>query len=142
LCYKASGQTIPGTAQPGAVERALQPQLPALRQDRIQIPAPSGFDTPKGAENFHFVLKQVSVGGVTPVSNDAVAATYSALIGHDVTLTQIFEAARGITDLYAIPGRPEIWSARCRTTAPTPRPAARRTSPPPSSTGIPSAWVR
>ena len=95
---------IPGTAQPGAVERTLQQKLPVAHEDRIQIPAPEGFGTPQGAESFHFTLHHVAVDGATALPADAVAATYTSLIGHDVTLAQIYDVARQITDLYSKAG--------------------------------------
>ena len=95
---------IPGTAQPGAVERTLQQQLPTVHQDHIQIPAPSGFATPPGAETFHFTLQQIVVDGASALPADAVAATYAELIGKDVSAAQIYDVARRITDLYSKAG--------------------------------------
>ena len=95
---------IPGTAQPGAVERTLQQKLPAAHEDRIQLPAPEGFGTPQGAENFHFTLHQVVVDGANALPADAVAATYGSLIGRDATLAQIYDVARRITNLYSKAG--------------------------------------
>jgi hemolysin activation/secretion protein len=107
LLVVASAQAapnIPGTAQPGAVERTLQQKLPVAHEDRIQLPAPEGFGTPQGAESFHFTLHQVVVDGANALPADAVAATYGPLLGHDVTLAQIYDVARHITGLYAKAG--------------------------------------
>ena len=76
-------------AQPGAVVRTLQQQLPVAHEDRIQIPEPAGFGTPQGAESFHFALHQVVVEGANALPAEAVAATYNALLGPNVTLAQI-----------------------------------------------------
>jgi hemolysin activation/secretion protein len=75
-----------------------------MHQNQIKIPAPQGFGTPRGAENFHFVLKRVEISGAHALSSDAIATTYKSLIGQDVTLARIFEVARAITDLYSKSG--------------------------------------
>ena len=100
----ASAQSVPGTVRPGSIERTLQPALPEIRQDQIQIPAPQGFGTPRSAENFTLTVKRIEVDGATALPPDAIAAVYRPLIGQNVPLTKIFEAARAITDLYTKAG--------------------------------------
>ena len=97
-------QSIPGTVQPGAVERALQQKAPEFRNEQIDVPAPSGFGTPAGAENFHFTLRQVELDGARTIHPEELSSAYAGLIGHDVTLAQIFDSARRITAAYAQAG--------------------------------------
>lgn len=97
-------QSVPGTVQPGAVERTLQSKVQELRDDRIEVPAPQGFGAPSGAENVHFSLRSVELIGVQSIDPDRLSAAYAGLIGHDVTLAQIFDSARQITASYAKAG--------------------------------------
>lgn len=100
----AAAQSIPGTAQPGAVERVLQQKAPELRNDQIVVPAPSGFTTPAGAESFHFTLRRVDLKGAHAVAQEQLAAAYAGLIGREISLADLFEAARRITAAYAQAG--------------------------------------
>ncbi|GAA0529910.1 hemolysin activation/secretion protein [Rhizomicrobium palustre] len=91
---------VPSQVAPGAVERTLQQKLPTAHEDRIQIPAPSGFDTPQGAEKVHFTLSRIDLSGNTAVPSSRLASAYAGLIGKDVSLADVFAVARKITDQY------------------------------------------
>ena len=100
----APAQSIPGTVRPGSIERTLQPALPEIHQDRIEIPAPQGFGTPRSADNFTLTVSRIEINGATALPADVIAGAWRPLIGQKVPLTKIFEAARAITDLYAKAG--------------------------------------
>jgi len=101
---EAVGQVVPalpGAVQPGGVERSLEQRLPSVAPDTVRIPSPQGFEAPAGAEKFHFVLRHITITGAHALSGDQLKLAYQALIGRDVTLADIYAAARAITDLYA-----------------------------------------
>jgi hemolysin activation/secretion protein len=104
VSISATAQSVPGTVRPGSVERTLRPALSEIPQDRIQIPAPQGFGTPRSAETFTLTVKRIEVDGATALPPEVIAGAYRPLIGQKVPLTKIFEAARAITDLYAKAG--------------------------------------
>jgi hemolysin activation/secretion protein len=97
----AASPALPGSVQPGAVERSLQNKLPAPAQDRVSIPAPQGFEPPAGAAGFRFTLHAVTITGAQALGDAALRSSYAALLGKDITLADLYGVARAITDLYS-----------------------------------------
>lgn len=100
----AQPAAIPNPVRPGAVERSLQQALPTYHDDHVDLPAPSGFTTPQGAETFHFTLKTLTVKGAGALPPDVINAITAPLLNKDVTLAQVYDVARKITDAYAAAG--------------------------------------
>jgi hemolysin activation/secretion protein len=101
----ALAQALPGTVTPGAVERELKEKLPPPpKSESIRIPAPEGFGTPQGAEKFHFTLHAINIKGATAIPQGELQALYAPLIDKEISLAQVFETARKITDLYTNEG--------------------------------------
>ena len=100
----ALAQQVSDTVAPGAVERSLERRLPQVGEDRVNIPPPQGFEAPPGAGDIRFVLRRVELAGATAIPEHDLARAYASLIGKDVSLADVFRAARAITDLYASAG--------------------------------------
>ena len=97
----ASAQTpLPGTVQPGQIERQFQkPPEPRAAPGPIQIPATTQ-QPPANAESIRFVLRQVTLEGVTAYAPDDLRPTYAEHLGREVTLAEIYRIADALSARY------------------------------------------
>lgn len=95
------GQGLPGPVAPGRIEQQFQPlPQPQATQPSVLPEVPEGAAAPAGAENVHFVLRGITLDGVTVYPADAFTALYGDWLGKDITLAQIFTLATEITARY------------------------------------------
>jgi hemolysin activation/secretion protein len=93
-------QERPGTVQPGQIERQLEkPPEPTAQPGAIAIPE-AGQTPPPNAAEITFVLKQLTIDGVTVYRPDTLRAMYSGLLNRQVTLTEIYALAETLTARY------------------------------------------
>ena len=96
----SSGQTRPGTTQPGQIERQLEkPREPASKPAVITIPEPAQ-PPPPNAAGIQFVLNRLMVDGVTAYEADALRGVYAGALGREVTLADIYRVADALTARY------------------------------------------
>lgn len=100
----AYGQSLPGTVQPGAVERSLQQTLPEPAPDRVIIPAQRGLAVPSGADSVRVRLQKLDIKGATALDAQTLRPTYAGYVGKDITLADLYKIASAITDLYTAHG--------------------------------------
>ncbi|QIE54060.1 ShlB/FhaC/HecB family hemolysin secretion/activation protein [Pikeienuella piscinae] len=97
-----------GFAHPAFAQTAVQEIMARRNADRRDEPSPlteprvkfTSQRAPSNAEDILFVLNAVELHGATAFDFDALAALYGEEIGRRVTLTQVFEIAARIQDLY------------------------------------------
>jgi hemolysin activation/secretion protein len=90
----------PSSVQPGVIERGEEkPAKPKSSPDlvipEVTTPAPDGsFDTIK------LTLRDVVIEGNAAIDSETLKAQFASLIGHEVSLSQVFSATQAITKLY------------------------------------------
>lgn len=98
----AVAQTLPGPADVGRIKPDEKLVVPDRGQDqRVAIPSivPSE-PVPKGAREFHFVLRKVRIEGMTAFAPQQMANVYATYIGKDVSLDVAWKIVAGITNRY------------------------------------------
>lgn len=97
-----SAQTVPlpGSVQPGQIERELRPTpMPRAVPDGAMIPMPS-IKAPAGAEGIRFLLREVTFSGNTRISVDVLRADAQSYLGREVTLADLYTIAERVTARY------------------------------------------
>src|SRR5580700_8884908 len=96
----AVAQVIPPSAQPGRErERFAVPQAPRAQPSGLSISLPST-TAPPGAEKIKIIVRAVHIEGSTVYRAEQLAPLYKDLVGHEVTLTAVYDVARRITEKY------------------------------------------
>jgi hemolysin activation/secretion protein len=89
---------------PSSVEAGRVPEkMKAIQEPGKGNPPLEGYtplEVPKGAENIHFVLKQVVIEGVHAYSPDRFVPLYNNLWGQDITLADMYTLADHIRRIY------------------------------------------
>lgn len=98
----AEAQTVPESTRIERLPKQLDIPVPPTVKQPLLLDAPSVFRSavPKGAEKFHFILKQVKIEGATIYTADELAAYYEKMIGKDVSVADIYGVADAITQRY------------------------------------------
>lgn len=98
---EALAQTIlPGAIQPGQIERQFQKEPePRAKPGAITIPD-SVQKPPPNAQAIRFVLKHLTVDGVSVYSGQYVQSLYVELLGREVALADIYRVADTLTARY------------------------------------------
>ena len=97
----ALAQQVPGGVQPGQIERQIQsPVQPRPGGGEAVVPPSADQRPPANADSVRFVLGRLVVQGATVYSEEALRPGYAALLGKEVTLTQIYQVAEAMTRLY------------------------------------------
>lgn len=96
----AVAQTTPPQLPPGAepgrgILTPVMPQ-PSLGMPRIEVPRSSAAEAPPGAKEAKFALRELLIEGVTAFPADALRPLYAGLLGREVTVAEVFEAANAI----------------------------------------------
>jgi len=100
----AAAQVIPPSAEPGRErQRFNEPPPPRAQPGGPPIILPSTV-APAGAARIRFVLRDLRVSGSTIYSDDELRPLYASLIGHEVSLQDIYDVARLITAKYGNDG--------------------------------------
>ncbi len=89
---------LPGAVQPGH-ERPLPVPPPPPKFD-FSIQAPQRSPVPRAVDQIRFTLKDVSIVGAVALSAEQFRPLYQPLLGHSITLRDIFDVADGIEAAY------------------------------------------
>ena len=100
----AQAQQIPSTVQPGSVERDLNNQPRPAPSGEVSIPAPASLEAPANASEIKIHLTSIDLVGATVFPKAELAPAYENLIGHDVTVADLYKAANEITAKYVAAG--------------------------------------
>ncbi len=99
------GASAQGSVQPGTVERQYENAPKAPRPSpNVTVPSLEMQGPPSNAESVRFVLKSVDIDGNSVLSDEVLARPFAPLIGQDVSLAQMFQAANEITRMYVKAG--------------------------------------
>jgi hemolysin activation/secretion protein len=100
----ALGQTppLPGTLQPGRVDRDTQPAKPEPGTSAVPIalPATPGTAVPANADATRFKLASLEVAGVTVFSETELSTFWASSLGQEVSLRDVYAIAAAITEHY------------------------------------------
>lgn len=96
----AVAQTVPAQLPPGTEPgreplRPVMPQ-PSLGTPRIEVPRSTAAEPPPGAREAKFALRELLIEGATAFPADALRPLYAGLLGREVTVAEVFEAANAI----------------------------------------------
>ena len=97
----ALAQTLPGSVDPGRVERRFEPSPTprATAEPTVPETGQQG-EAPAGAENISFVLADLAIEGATVLDEQALRPLYAGDLGKTVTLARIYAIAAAITARY------------------------------------------
>jgi hemolysin activation/secretion protein len=95
---------IPPGEQPGRErERFAVPRAPRAQPSGLAISLPST-TAPPGAEKIKIIVRAVRIEGSNVYRAEQLAALSQNLVGHEVTLTAVYDLARRITERYGDDG--------------------------------------
>lgn len=87
---------LPSGAEPGREPpRPVMPQ-PSLATPQLKVPQSSAAEVPAGAKDLRFVLRELAVEGATAFPADELLPLYQGLVGREVSVAEVFEAAHAI----------------------------------------------
>jgi hemolysin activation/secretion protein len=97
----AAAADLPGTVQPGQIERQFQPEpkMRADRPERIVVPEPDQ-QTPANAKDIRFKLTRLAIEGATVYSEKDLLPAYQSRLDKEVTLFDIYQIAAALTAKY------------------------------------------
>lgn len=96
----AQAQPLPGTVQPGQIERQFQPlPEPRVQPSEVVVPAPAQA-APANAAEIKFALSAVLVEGVSVYPEQALRPFYEAHLNRQVSLADIYAVANALTAKY------------------------------------------
>ncbi len=94
-----AAQSQPAGVQPGVVEREYQQNAPRPSGD-VSIPS---VESPKAwddSQSVRFVLNGVQIDGNAAIEDQELMRPFEPLLGHEVSIGQIFAAAEAVTRIY------------------------------------------
>jgi len=92
---------LPGTVQPGQIEKQFQPE-PKMHTDQIKkvvVPPPEQ-PMPPNAEQIRFKLNRLVVEGVTVYPESSLLPYYKEYLAKDISLSDIYRVASALTTKY------------------------------------------
>ena len=97
LAIPALAQKVPSTAQPGRLDQRFEKPLAPQSKPQLVFPAPEQAPPPAQAEKVRFKLTSVVFEGNAVISTDSLRPLYDNLLGHDVSLLDIYKLRDAIT---------------------------------------------
>jgi len=99
---KAANPVLPGSANAGRVDKDHKAVVPDQvpeggEQPKVLLPAST---VPEGADKVKFVLKTVTVEGVTAFSHQEIESLYKKFLGKEIALANVWQIADLITQHY------------------------------------------
>ena len=91
---------LPSGAEPGRESPRPVIPAPALETPQIKVPQSSVAEVPPGAKDLRFVLKDFSIEGATAFPAAVLQPLYAGLVGREVSVAEMFEAANALELLY------------------------------------------
>jgi hemolysin activation/secretion protein len=97
----ATATDLPGTVQPGQIERQFKPEpkIRAGQPDRIGIPELDQ-PIPSNAKDIRFKLTKIVIEGATVYPEAELLSTYQNRLGSEVALTEMYQIAFALTAKY------------------------------------------
>lgn len=97
----ASAADLPGTVQPGQIEKQFQPEpkIRAERPERIVTPAPDQ-PVPSNAKEIRFKLTRLAIEGATVYSEQDMLADHREKLDTEISLFDIYQIAAALTAKY------------------------------------------
>lgn len=95
---------LPSTVEPGRELRQPQTLQPVPNDASIAVPEASAAHPPPGAADISFQLSRVTVEGATRLSAQELERYYAALVGHTVSVADMFAVAAAIENDYRSKG--------------------------------------
>ena len=96
----AQAQQVPPAAEPGTVQKRLEPPPQPKAAPPIDIPDTGRAIPPPGAEEIRFVLTDLLVDGNTVYTEEELMPLWEGLLGQEITLNQFYGVAAAITVKY------------------------------------------
>lgn len=97
---RAQTPPLPGTVQPGQIERQFQaPPQPRAQPGEVQIP-PSDQTPPANAQEIRFTLNDLFVDGAQAYPEQALRPLYAGYLKREVSLADIYAIANSLTAKY------------------------------------------
>ena len=102
----AEAQTrLPGPAEPGRIQRPFEPpESPAMRPEADVEPSRRSNMPPENADELRFVLRGLSITGVTVYAEDEFKSLIEPKIGQEISLADLYELSNAITARYGADG--------------------------------------
>jgi hemolysin activation/secretion protein len=92
---------LPGPAQIPQAQQRFEPEPPPLRTAPGALPRPTAVTAPPlGADQILFTLRRVTFNGSTLYSAEDLGPIYAPLVGHEVSLADLYAVAAQVTDRY------------------------------------------
>ena len=97
----ARGQTVPASVEPSRVQNQLAPvALPPPPAGPAAVASGPAAAAPDGADKIRLVLKKVIIEDMTVYWSSQTEPLYDRLIGHEITLADVFGIAAALTAKY------------------------------------------
>ena len=96
----ARAQQIPPAAEPGIIQKRLEPPPEPKAVPPIDVPDTGRPTPPAGAEETRFVLTDLLVDGNTVYTEEELRPLWEGLLSREITLTQFYDIAARITVKY------------------------------------------
>ena len=96
----ARAQQVPPAAEPGTIQKRLEPPPQPKATPPIDIPDTGRAIPPPGAEETRFVLTDLLVDGNTVYTEEELMPLWEGLLEREITLTQFYGVAAAITVKY------------------------------------------
>ena len=104
MAMPAGAQEIPSSTRPDVIGQEFRaPDVPLSTED-FTLPSPSTGTLPDGVEDVRFLLSEIILEGNAALSEAELHPIYADLLGVEVSLSRVFEAASQITAYYAEAG--------------------------------------
>src|SRR6185437_10914500 len=95
-------RSLPGSVEPG--RDRPPPEAPTPPQYDFTIETPGRSAVPRAVNELHFLVKDIRIEGASALPADSFAPLYAALLGHEVTVSDIVAVADQIEDEYRLKG--------------------------------------
>ena len=104
IAFSNLSQSAQAQFDPSRIEQQITPPDPSGRPADISIPAPEGVTAPAGADEQRFQLDKLIIEGATVFSEEELRATYESSLGQEISLADLYDIARQITQKYRSDG--------------------------------------
>ena len=97
-------QRLPSSAQPGRLEHRFEQPVGPQSRPEVEFPAPEQAPPPDKAGGIHFTLKDLRLEGGTLYTTDELRPLYADLLGHEISLLDLYKLRDAITAKYRSAG--------------------------------------
>jgi hemolysin activation/secretion protein len=97
----AGGADLPGTVQPGQIEKQFRPEpkIPAAQPERMRV-MEQDQPIPSDAKEIRFALKSMTVEGATVYTQKELLSPYGGRLGAEISLYDVYQIASELTAKY------------------------------------------